>query len=62
MALAELRLYIEQQLEHLNEEQLKQVMAFLEEISSEQRVDQDFLGHALRIMDERKEVLQKLAQ
>ena len=57
-----MKLFIQNQIEQLNEQQLTQVYEFLKGIDSKKEVNPIVISHALQIMNEREKVLEKLAQ
>jgi hypothetical protein len=62
MSIAELKLIIHNRIEHLDEQQLKQVIEFLKDIDNLLEIDPLVLSNAMQIMNEREKVLEKLAQ
>lgn len=62
MSIAELKLIIHNQIEHLDEQQLKQVIEFLKDIDNLSEINPLVLSNAMQIMNEREKVLEKLAQ
>lgn len=62
MSIAELKLIIKNQIEQLDEQQLKQVIEFLKDIDNLSEINPLVLSKAIQIMNEREKVLEKLAQ
>lgn len=57
-----MKIFIQNQIEHMDEQQLTQVFEFLKGINSLKEVNPTVISYALQIMYERKKVLEKLAQ
>lgn len=62
MSVAEMKKEINAKIESLDESQLKMLEQFIEKINSPKSKEWDLKRHVQEILDERAEVLQKLAQ
>ena len=62
MSIAELKLIIHNQIEQLDEQQLKQVIEFLKYTDNLSEINPLVLSKAIQIMNEREKVIEKLAQ
>jgi hypothetical protein len=62
MSAAELKKAILEKVETLTDQQLIEVNLFVDAINNNKRIEYDLMRHVEDIIDERKEVLKKLAQ
>ncbi len=62
MSVAEMKKKIHEQVEGLEENKLKLVNDFIEQINTETNTKISVLAHAMEIIKEREKVLEKLAQ
>ena len=62
MSLAEMRKEIQKKVEKLEENKLKAVSDFIEQIKSESSPRLSVIAHAMQVIELRKDILKKLAQ
>lgn len=62
MSLAEMRKEIQKKVEKLEENKLKAVSDFIEQINSESSPRLSVIAHAMQVIELRKDILKKLAQ
>ena len=62
MSITEMKKEINSKIDNLNEAQLNAVKEFIKKINSSKETEWDIKKHLSEIMDERSEVLKKLAQ
>jgi ABC-type branched-subunit amino acid transport system ATPase component len=62
MNVAEMKKKIQEQVDGLEESKLKLVKDFIEQINSDSKTKIAVVTHAMEIINERKKVLEKLAQ
>ncbi len=62
MSVAEMKKKIHEEIDHLEENKLKLVTDFLEQLGKQPETKLSVMTHALEIMKEREKVLEKLAQ
>lgn len=62
MSVAEMKKKIHEQVDSLEENKLKLVNEFIEQINSDSNIKVSVLAHAMSIIKEREKVLEKLAK
>lgn len=62
MSVDEMKKVINEKIDNLNEDQLKELNAFINKINSLPATEWNLSGHVSNIVNEREEVLKKLAE